>query len=93
MKQATRVLLASTAFALQLVAAHITIGKPEDVGMSAERLKRINQIIQRRIDAGELTGAVTIVARKGRVVHLEAQGVMDVETKKPMTKDTMFRVA
>jgi CubicO group peptidase (beta-lactamase class C family) len=61
--------------------------------MSSERLKRIDQMIQRRIDAGEMTGAVTIVARQGKVVHLEAQGVMDLESKKPMTKDTMFRVA
>ncbi len=62
--------------------------------MSSERLKRIDQMIQRRIDAGEMTGAVTIVARKGKVVHLEVQGVMDLESKKPMTKDTMFpRVA
>jgi CubicO group peptidase (beta-lactamase class C family) len=40
-----------------------------------------------------ITGAVTLVARKGRVVHLEAQGVMDLESKKPMTGDTMFRIA
>lgn len=40
-----------------------------------------------------MAGAVTIVARKGRVVHYEAEGVMDLETKKPMSKDTMFRVA
>jgi CubicO group peptidase (beta-lactamase class C family) len=79
--------------AVPLAAGSVPAGKPEDVGMSSERLKRIDQMIQRRIDAGELTGAVTIVARKGKVVHLEAQGVMDLESKKPMAKDTMFRVA
>jgi len=79
--------------ALPLAATSVPSAKPEEVGVSSERLKRINQMIQRRIDAGELSGAVTIVARKGRVVHLEAQGVMDLETKKPMTKDAMFRVA
>ncbi len=61
--------------------------------MSSERLKRISQMVQRRIDSGDMTGAVTIVARRGKVVHLEAQGVMDLESKKPVTKDTMFRVA
>ena len=50
-------------------------------------------MLQRRIAAGEMSGAVAVVARKGKIVHLEAQGVMDLDTKKPMTKDTMFRVA
>jgi len=67
--------------------------KPEEVGMSSERLQRINQMIQRRIDAGEMSGAVAIVARKGKVVHLSAQGVMDIESKQPMTASTMFRIA
>ena len=79
--------------ALPLGAGPVPTAKPEDVGMSAERLKQIDQMIQRRIDAHDMVGAVTIVARKGRVVHLEAQGVMDPESKKPVTKDTMFRVA
>src|SRR6202140_5325178 len=79
--------------AVPLIAGSVPTAKPEDVGMSADRLKRIDQMVQRRIDAGELSGAVTIVARKGKVVHLEAQGVMDLESKKPMAKDTMFRVA
>src|ERR1700686_5022847 len=92
-KSATRFWLALTLLALPLAAASVPAAKPEDVGMSAGRLKRIDQMVQRRIDAGELSGAVTIVARKGKVVHLAAQGVMDLESKKPMAKETMFRVA
>jgi CubicO group peptidase (beta-lactamase class C family) len=92
-KSATRFWLALTLLALPLAASSVPAAKPEDVGMSADRLKRIDQMVQRRIDAGELSGAVTIVARKGKVVHLAAQGVMDLESKKPMAKDTMFRVA
>jgi CubicO group peptidase (beta-lactamase class C family) len=68
-------------------------GKAEDAGLSPERLQRISQMIQRRIAAGELAGAVTIVARKGKVVHVSAQGVMDLESKQPMTPATMFRIA
>jgi CubicO group peptidase (beta-lactamase class C family) len=79
--------------ALPLAAASVSAAKPEEVGVSPERLKRIGQMIQRRIDAGDITGAVTLVARKGRVVHLEAQGVMDLESKKPMARDSMFRIA
>jgi CubicO group peptidase (beta-lactamase class C family) len=68
-------------------------GKPEEVGLSSERLARINQMIERRIAAGDLAGAVTIVARKGKVVHHSALGVMDLESKKPMASSSMFRIA
>jgi len=89
-----RKVLVFTLLALPLAAASsVPTAKPEDVGISSERLQRISQMIQRRIAAGEMTGAVAIVARKGKIVHLEAQGVMDLDTKKPMAKDTMFRVA
>jgi CubicO group peptidase (beta-lactamase class C family) len=84
--------------ALQLSAASATSvaipkGKPEDAGMSTERLKRIHEAIQRHIDAGEISGAVTLVARRGRVVHFEAHGLMDRESSKPMEKDAIFRIA
>jgi CubicO group peptidase (beta-lactamase class C family) len=67
--------------------------KPEEVGLSSERLHRINQMIDRRLGAGDLAGAVTIVARKGKVVHHAAQGVMDLQSKQPMSTGTMFRIA
>ena len=67
--------------------------KPEDVGLSSERLQRITQMIERRIAAGDIAGAVTIVARRGKVAHLSAQGVMDLDTKQPMTPAAMFRIA
>lgn len=61
--------------------------------MSGERLKRVHESIQRHIDAGSISGAVTIVARRGRVVHFESHGLMDIESKKPMARDTIFRLA
>jgi CubicO group peptidase (beta-lactamase class C family) len=67
--------------------------KPEGVGLSAERLRRINNLIERRIEAKDVSGAVTLVARRGSIAHLEAQGLMDVETNKPMSKDAIFRIA
>ena len=67
--------------------------KPEDVGLSSERLQRINQLIERRIASGDIAGAVTIVARKGKVVHHAAQGVMDLQSKQPMAPGSMFRIA
>jgi CubicO group peptidase (beta-lactamase class C family) len=70
-----------------------TATKPEEVGFSSERLQRVHDAVQRHIDAKELSGVVTLVARKGRVAHFEAQGLMDIESKKPMPKDGIFRLA
>ena len=66
--------------------------KPEDVGMSAERLARIRPAMQRFIDNNQIPCAVTLVAREGKIVHFEAQGYADCETKKPLTKDAIFRL-
>jgi CubicO group peptidase (beta-lactamase class C family) len=81
------------ALAVPVNAVTLPKSKPEDVGMSSERLQRIDQMLERRIAAGQISGAVAIVARKGKIVHLTAKGVMDQETKQPMTPATMFRVA
>jgi CubicO group peptidase (beta-lactamase class C family) len=81
------------AIAMPLAAASIQAAKPEEVGLSSERLQRIHQTVQRHIDEHDISGAVTLVARKGRIVHLEAHGAMDLESKKPMGKDGLFWIA
>jgi CubicO group peptidase (beta-lactamase class C family) len=73
--------------------AETATAKPEDVGLSTERLARITEMVKRHIAAGEISGAVTLVARHGRIAHFEATGVTDVDSKKPMTKDAVFRIA
>jgi CubicO group peptidase (beta-lactamase class C family) len=85
--------LISTLLALPMAAASIQGAKPEDVGLSAERLQRIHEVMERHIQAGDIAGGVTLVARKGRLAHLEAHGVMDLESRKPMPKDALFRIA
>ena len=92
MKTAARSVVFVALLVGPLVAAGTT-AKPEDVGLSSERLQRITQMIERRIAAGDMAGAVTIVARRGKVAHLAAQGVMDFDTKQPMTPASMFRIA
>ena len=79
--------------ALPVLAGTVPAGKPEDAGMSAERLRRIHDAIQRHVDAGEISGAVTLVARRGHIVHFEAHGLMDIESKRPMETDAVFRIA
>ncbi len=87
------VCLALFVFLALPVGTATTVGKPEEVGLSSERLQRVAQMIQRRIAAGDLAGAVVAVARKGRVAYINTQGVMDLETKQPMTPSSMFRIA
>jgi CubicO group peptidase (beta-lactamase class C family) len=78
---------------LPLHAGSVPMGKAEDAGMSAERLGRITEAVQRHIDNGNVPGAVTLVSRNGKVVHFEAHGLIDVEAKRPMPKDAIFRLA
>ena len=66
--------------------------KPEEVGLSTERLKRVAELVQRHVAAGSFSGAVALVARNGRVAYHEAFGLMDIEAKKPMVKDGIFEI-
>ena len=78
---------------VSLTAAGVPVGKAEDAGMSSERLARVREAVQRHVDSGAVPGVVTLVARNGRIVHFEAQGLLEVETKKAMPKDGVFRLA
>ena len=73
----------------------LNIGKPdpEAAGMNARRLSQIPARMQEYVDAHTTAGIVTILARHGRIVSFEAVGYADWENKKPMRKDTMFRIA
>jgi CubicO group peptidase (beta-lactamase class C family) len=68
----------------------LPIAKAESVGMSTERLARIHDYIQGYMDRDEIAGAVTLVARHGKVVHFDAQGFRSKEESAPMQKDTIF---
>jgi CubicO group peptidase (beta-lactamase class C family) len=83
--------LCAVTVALPLTAATPT-AKPEDVGLSSERLKRVTELMQRHIDARTFSGAVTLVARHGRVAHFATQGLLDIESQRPMQKDAIFRI-
>jgi len=87
--------LAVVALAVSLTAAAdgVPNGKPEDVGLSSERLQRVNDVMQQYIDSGQISGGITVVSRRGRIAHFEAQGLMDIESKEPMRKDAIFRMA
>lgn len=84
--------VAAALFSLS-VATHAQTVEPEQVGLSSERLKRVNEVVARQIEAERIAGAVTLVARNGRITHLEAHGVADLESGAPMQRDTIFRIA
>ncbi len=65
---------------------------PEEVGMSAARLQRITPIMQRWVDDGKIPGALTMIAREGKLVHFEKFGLQDVATAKPIEFGTIFRI-
>lgn len=76
--------------AIALSGAEIPVAEPESVGMSTERLLWVDAAMRRHIDAGNIQGAVTAVARRGKVVHFKAHGMMDVEAERPMSRDAIF---
>ena len=78
--------------AVCLSAASPKVNTPQ-AGMDADRLAKIPVRMKEFVDKGTIAGAVTLVARRGRLVHFEAHGLMDIEAKKPMMKDALFRLA
>ena len=69
--------------------------KPDPVaaGMSAQRLAVIPIRMNEYVAANQTAGTVTVVARHGRIASFEAVGYQDLESKRPMRRDTMFRIA
>ena len=65
---------------------------PEDAGFSAERLEHIRPMLQDYVDTENLPGFLTVVARRGKIVHFETVGMRDIENEKPVEPDTIFRI-
>jgi CubicO group peptidase (beta-lactamase class C family) len=91
-KALAAIAIASAALAAGPVSP-LPVAKPEQVGLSSERLKRVHELIDRYIKNGDIPGAVTVVLRRGKLAHLEAQGEGDLETHRPMKTDDIFRLA
>jgi len=76
-----------------LAARELPIAKPESVGMSTERLARIDSLLQRYVTSGQIVNAVTLVIRDGKVVHQGVHGNLDPNAQTPMRADALFRLA
>ena len=66
---------------------------PEAVGFSAERLGRVDALVEGAIAADQLAGAVALIARDGRIAHFSAYGMADIDDGETMQTDTIFRFA
>jgi CubicO group peptidase (beta-lactamase class C family) len=73
--------------------AQTPTAKPEDVGLSGARLALIRDAVTVQVNAGQIPGAIVLVARDGRVVYLEAQGVSDPVSRRPLQADQVFGAA
>jgi CubicO group peptidase (beta-lactamase class C family) len=66
--------------------------KPEQVGLSSQRLAAITARLRTDVEKGVIPGAVLLVARNGKVALFEAVGARDPQSKAPMTKEAIFRI-
>ena len=87
---ATFLILCSAASALAQDLARLS--RPEDAGMSSDRLARITQFFQGEVDRGAIPGAVVLVARNRKLVYRQAVGYQDREKKIAMKTDAVFRI-
>ena len=91
----TRMWLAGLLWLVSVATAHaqgLPSAKPEQVGLSSERLGRITAMLKADAAKGTIPGAVVLVARQGKIALFEAVGQIDPQTKAPMTKDAIFRI-
>jgi CubicO group peptidase (beta-lactamase class C family) len=90
----------AAAFALLILA--VAVGRPDagsaeaplqvSAGYSQPRLQRVGDYIRNEIATGKIPGAVVLIQQRGHPVYFESFGVRDVESKLPMTADTIFRL-
>ena len=76
----------------RLAAADLQAAAPADVGLSADRLDQLAARIQAMVDDGKLAGAVTLLARHGRIAFADVAGMQDIATGRPLARDTIFRI-
>lgn len=75
------------------LAADFDRARPERVGMSSERLERLDAVLKSYVENEQIAGQVVMVLRNGRIVYQAANGMQDIEAGIPMSEDTMFRIA
>jgi CubicO group peptidase (beta-lactamase class C family) len=67
--------------------------KPEENGLSSERLQRIDNMLMSYVESKKIPGAVALLIRNGKIVYKKAIGFSNVESKAPLATDNIFRIA
>ena len=80
------------AFVSVAAAEGLPNAKPEEVGLSSERLGRVTEMLRANIAANEIPGAVLVIARHGKIAYFESLGLLDPQAKIEMRKDAIFRI-
>lgn len=93
LKQAFTLTIIALGLSLSATCFAQTTASPESVGLSSQRLTRIDDMMAKYMDNQYITGAITAVARHGETVHFSAQGFMDRENEIAMRDDAIFRMA
>jgi CubicO group peptidase (beta-lactamase class C family) len=70
----------------------IQVVSPKDVGMSAEKLAKVDAAMDELVMQKRIAGGIVMIARHGKIVHFDAYGLRDIENDQPMEKDTIFRI-
>jgi CubicO group peptidase (beta-lactamase class C family) len=65
---------------------------PESVGLCPRRLRRVDALVEEAVQRGTVAGVVTLVARQGGIAHLACHGWADIERRRPMSEDAIFRI-
>jgi CubicO group peptidase (beta-lactamase class C family) len=78
--------------ASSVAAAPLPRAKPEAVGFSVQKLKKLDETLQALVDQGQIAGGVTLLGRHGRVVALNAFGKRSLESGESMPADAIFRI-
>ncbi|RQP18001.1 MAG: class A beta-lactamase-related serine hydrolase [Parapedobacter sp.] len=73
--------------------APLTEANPTRVGVSPNRLNRIDEMLQQAVSGGQIPGVVALIARKGKIVYYKAFGTADANTGRPQKRDDIFRIA
>ena len=70
----------------------LPVGDPRELGFAPERLKRIGRTMDAAVAQNAVPGTVTLVARKGKVVHTHVTGKLDMQRPAPLAIDSLFRM-
>jgi CubicO group peptidase (beta-lactamase class C family) len=89
----TLILFVTVVFVSALYAQELPVGKPEELGFSADRLNRLTSAFQAYANDKKMAGSVVLIARHGKVAYFNSFGKRDIEANAPMQNDVIFRIA